>query len=120
MRIPALHESLSDVQAWLAQDTVLVVRAAERLVGAVRGSREGDVWRVGRLMVAPDLRGRGLGRWLLGRIEESAPDGVTSYALVTGAGSTRNQRLYKKAGYRSRGGAEPGVVAMSKPRRPIS
>jgi tRNA (guanine37-N1)-methyltransferase len=44
-----------------------------------------------------------------------APPGVTTYALFTGAGSTRNQRIYKKAGYRLRGELEPGVVRMTKP-----
>ena len=95
VHVPALHESLADVEAWVARDTVLVVRSAERLVAAVRASRAGDEWHIGRLMVAPDLQGRGLGRWLLARIEEEAPPGVTTYTLVTGAGSTRNQRLYK-------------------------
>ena len=68
-------------------------------------------------MVAPDLRGQGLGRWLLARIEEAAPPGVTSYELVTGAGSVRNQRMYKRAGYRLRGEVEPGVVRMTRTRR---
>ena len=84
----------------------------------MRASRDGDEWQIGRLMVAPDLQGRGLGRWLLARIEEEAPPGVTTYSLFTGAGSTRNQRLYKRAGYRLRGQVEPGVVRLTKPRPP--
>jgi tRNA (guanine37-N1)-methyltransferase len=117
VRIPALHESLDDVRAWTARDTVLVARSAGRLVGAVRASLDDETWEIGRLMVAPDLAGRGLGRDLLGRIEAMAPPGATSYALFTGAGSARNQRIYKKAGYRPRGEGGPGVVRMSKPRR---
>ena len=41
--------------------------AGGRLVGAVRGPAcdERHVWDIGRLMVAPDLQGRGLGRLLL-------------------------------------------------------
>ncbi|CAN5394197.1 hypothetical protein BH09ACT12_BH09ACT12_36390 [soil metagenome] len=117
VRVPALHESFDDLRAWLARDTVLVARSAGRLVGAVRASLDGDAWEVGRLMVAPDLAGRGLGRTLLERIEALAPTGATSYALFTGAGSTRNQRIYKKAGYRLRGEIEPGVVRMTKARR---
>lgn len=118
VRIPALHESPDDVRAWLARDTALVARVAGRLVGAVRASRDDETWEVGRLMVAPDLAGRGLGRELLARIEAMAPPGVTTYALFTGAGSARNQRIYKKAGYRLRGEIEPGVVRMTKPARP--
>ena len=67
-------------------------------------------------MVAPDLQGGGLGRVLLRAVEEAAPAEVTAYALFTGAGSTRNQRMYKKAGYRLTGTPEPGVVSMVKKR----
>lgn len=114
VRIPALHETYDDLRAWLARDTVLVARSAGRLVGAVRASFDGDAWEVGRLMVAPDVAGRGLGRALLERIEGLAPAAATTYALFTGAGSLRNQRMYKKAGYRLRGEIAPGVVRMTK------
>ena len=114
VHIHALHETLADVAAWAATDTVLVVRSAGRLIGAVRARRHGDVWDIGRLMVAPDLQGTGLGRLLLARIEDLAPADVTAYELFTGAGSDRNQRMYKKAGYRLRGGVEPGVVRLTK------
>ena len=114
VRIPALHETLDDLRGWIGRDTVLVARSAGRLVGAVRASLDGESWEVGRLMVAPDLAGRGLGRTLLERIEALAPAAATTYALFTGAGSARNQRMYKKAGYRLRGEIEPGVVRMTK------
>lgn len=112
--IPALHESLDELREWTARDTVLVARSGGRLVGAVRASLAGEAWEIGRLMVAPDLAGRGLGRALLEHIEALAPAAATTYALFTGAGSTRNQRIYKKAGYRLRGEPAPGVVRMTK------
>jgi tRNA (guanine37-N1)-methyltransferase len=74
------------------------------------------VWHVGRLMVAPDLQGGGLGRRLLEAVEAAAPAEATSYALFTGAGSKRNQRIYTKAGYRLAGSPTPGVVSMVKRR----
>jgi tRNA (guanine37-N1)-methyltransferase len=114
VRIPALHETYDELRDWIARDTVLVARSAGRLVGAVRASLDGEAWEIGRLMVAPDLSGRGLGRALLERIEALAPAAATTYALFTGAGSARNQRMYKKAGYRLRGEIEPGVVRMTK------
>ena len=117
VRIPALEESYDDLRAWLARDTVLVARVAGRLVGAVRGRAYDDTWEVGRLMVAPDLSGRGLGRMLLERIEAAAPATATTYELFTGTGSARNQRIYKRAGYRLRGETEPGTVRMTKPVR---
>jgi tRNA (guanine37-N1)-methyltransferase len=116
VEIDALTESYDDVRAWIADGTVLVLRSAGRLVGAVRGRLHGDTWDVGRLMVAPDLQGRGLGRLLLGAIEAAAPPEATGFELFTGAGSLRNQRTYKKAGYRHRGEIRPGVVRMTRRR----
>jgi tRNA (guanine37-N1)-methyltransferase len=114
--IPALEESLDDVRAWIREGTVLVGRSRGRLVGAVRGVLRDGVWQVGRLMVAPDLQGRGLGRRLLEAVEVAAAPEATSYALFTGASSRRNQKMYKKAGYRLAGSPSPGVVSMVKPR----
>ncbi len=114
VRIYALEETLDDVVDWTHSDTVLVVRSAGRLVGAVRARLDDETWDIGRLMVAPDLQGSGLGRVLLERIEGLAPAPTTGFVLFTGAGSERNQRMYRKAGYRLRGEAEPGVVRMTK------
>ena len=70
-------------------------------------------------MVAPDLQGAGLGRTLLEHIQAVAPEQATSYLLFTGAASARNQRLYKKAGFRLRSDlpAPAGTVVLSKRRR---
>ena len=114
--IDALTESYDDVRAWIGEGTVLVAHRAGRLVGAVRGRLHDALWDIGRLMVAPDLQREGLGRVLLERIEAAAPEGAVGFELFTGAGSLRNQRLYKKAGYRLRGERSPGVVRMTKVR----
>jgi ribosomal protein S18 acetylase RimI-like enzyme len=105
--IPALHESLDDLRAWLDEWSTWCVRIDGRLVGAVRAIRVGDVWEIGRLMVAPDLSGRGLGRRLLQHAEGEAPAGVTTIELFTGANSTRNIRMYQRAGYELTGAAAP-------------
>jgi tRNA (guanine37-N1)-methyltransferase len=115
--IDALTETFDDVRAWIGEGVVLVAHSAGRLVGGVRGRLREATWDVGRLMVAPDLQGRGLGRELLTQIESAAPPGVTGFELFTGAGSTHNQRVYRRAGYRMRGEIHPGVVRMTKARR---
>jgi GNAT superfamily N-acetyltransferase len=115
LAIPALHESLEEVRHGIAVQQTWVVRDGARLVGSVRGKVHGDAWEVGRLMVAPDLAGRGLGRFLLGWIEQHAPDDMTRFELFTGARSMRNQRIYGAAGYVLDHSAH-GVAHLSKPR----
>jgi len=117
--IPPLHETLEDTVRAITEQDVYVVRAAGRLVGSVRGRLTGITWEVGRLMVAPDLQGRGLGRQLLAHVEAVAPPAAEVYELFTGARSERNLKLYKKAGYRIRpdGAAPEGAVVLTKRRR---
>ena len=115
--IAALHESLDDVRAWIDDWATWCVRVGPRLVGAVRAKRVGDIWEIGRLMVAPDLAGQGLGGWLLRYAEAEAPDDVATIALFTGARSTRNIGMYERAGFRRTGApAPPGAVSLLKPR----
>ncbi|MFC7620925.1 GNAT family N-acetyltransferase [Microlunatus sp. GCM10028923] len=77
---------------------------------------------VGRLMVAPDLAGRGIGSALLGLIERAAPSDIERYVLFTGARSERNLRFYNRAGYTlappppSAAGHIAGAVFMTKQR----
>jgi GNAT superfamily N-acetyltransferase len=99
LAIPALHETLDDVERWVAEMEVWILRSAGRLVGGVRGHLLGTDWEIGRLMVAPDLNGRGMARWLLEHVEREAPPAVTRFALFTGRLSERNQRMYGRAGY---------------------
>ncbi len=122
VHIPALHESLDDVRAWMTEWDTYVVRRAGRLVAAVRGrldDADRTAWDIGRIMVAPDVQGEGIGRALLEHIQTVAPDEATSYVLFTGAGSERNIRMYKKAGFRLRADlpSPPGAVLLTKPRR---
>jgi tRNA (guanine37-N1)-methyltransferase len=118
--IPALAETVEDAVRGMEDWTTFVALAGGRIVGSTRGRLAGDgtVWDVGRVMVAPDLQGRGLGRYLLRLVEDAAPAEVTSYELMTGAHSVDNLRTYKKAGYRLRGPAPgpAGAVLLTKPR----
>ncbi len=116
---PALEESLAEAVRGIEEYTTFIARAGGRLVGSSRGRLGREVWDIGRVMVAPDLQGHGLGRHLLTLIEDAAPAEATSYQLVVGGHSTDNIRMYKKAGYRLRGPApgRPGTVAMTKPMR---
>jgi tRNA (guanine37-N1)-methyltransferase len=126
--VPPLVEELADVVAGLGEWTTYAVRVRTadgspgRLIGAVRGRLrpvDPTCWEVGRLMVAPDLQGRGLGRELLALGESPAPPSVTAYWLTTGLLEEGNQRFYKRAGYRPVPGEPtyPGAVDLTKRRR---
>ena len=121
LHLEALHEDLADVESWLEDSTTLVLRVGGRLVGAARGRRQadrpGETWELGRIMVAPDLQGRGIGRLLLEAIEQVAPPEATDFELVTGAGSERNIEIARRAGYRFVSpDAEPGTFRFGRPR----
>ena len=110
--IPPLVETLADVRQGLTEHTTWVLRAGHRLVGAVRARLEQDTWQIGRLMVAPDLQGRGLGGRLLAHAEAQAPGGTRRYAIFTGVGSRANLAWYRRAGYRpARGLGGPAQTA---------
>jgi tRNA (guanine37-N1)-methyltransferase len=102
MELPPLMQSYEELQASLEHATVLVARRRGRLIGSVRGeSWPDDVWYVGRLMVAPDLQGQGLGGRLMTEIEARAPGSTRSFRLVTGRASTQNIDFYRRRGYTS-------------------
>ncbi len=120
--IPPLVEGLEEVRAGITAFRTWVWRSSGRLVASVRARVAPDdahAWEIARFMVAPDLAGRGIGRELLAFAEAQAPQGIERFWLVTGARSERNQRLYRKAGYR-RGAGDPrypGTIEMVKERR---
>jgi tRNA (guanine37-N1)-methyltransferase len=117
---PALTEELDDVVAGLVDWSTLVARSGGRLVASGRGRLLDDgSWEVSRVMVAPDLVGRGIGRALVAAVEGLAPAGATAYRLMVAAGADRTRRMYRKAGYRE--SREPstveGAVVMTKARK---
>ena len=111
-------EDAATVADNLAEWTTHLFRSEGRLVGSVRvrtDPREPTTWQIGRLMVAPDLQGRGLGRALLAHAEGLAPADVRTFWLNTGADQERLLRIYKKAGYRVIGTGEgPGTVDLTR------
>jgi GNAT superfamily N-acetyltransferase len=115
LAIPALHEDLETVLGWIG--TAWALRDEGRLIGGVRASLQGRTWHIGRLMVAPDRRGEGLGRRLLAHVEAIAPAEATRFALFTGARSLANLAMYERAGYRRTGG-DDAVVHLEKAREP--
>lgn len=111
-RLPPLIETLDELLAELGQATALKATAGHRIVGAVRAHLEGSLLHVGRLAVAPDWQGRGIGSRLLTEVERKHSDQADSATLFTGHLSTANLALYTRRGYREQRREElrPGVT----------
>ena len=120
--IAPLVESLDQVRAVLSGDAVvLAARHGDRLAGAVRGQFNDRTCLVGRLVVAPDLQGQGIGTRLMRALEEEVVDRADLLVIYTGHLS--NLRLYRRLGYaetgRERIAAHLTLVHLRKPLRPV-
>jgi ribosomal protein S18 acetylase RimI-like enzyme len=111
--LPPLTETLDEVRAALSDPgtVVLVARLGHRLVGSVRARVTDRTGHIGRLSVAPDLQGQGLGGRLTSAIEQALAGRVDRFELFTGATSQANLRLYRKLGYVEAGWG-PGAAAV--------
>lgn len=99
--LPPLTQPLDDVADEIQAGRRLIALLGRRVVGSVRGLEGEGVLHVGRLAVAPDQQGHGIGTLLLAAVEDLAGPGVVAFALFTGAASQENVRLYESAGYRT-------------------
>lgn len=104
--LPPLTQSLAELVDELKQPAVTgsgLRDTGGRLVAAVRvrvASDDPRVAEIGRLVVAPDMQGRGLGSRLLHLVEDRLPSQVGTLRLFTGERSVGNLRLYSRFGYR--------------------
>lgn len=97
--LPPLTQSLASMHEDIAAMTVLVATRAESIVGSVRGWLGKGTCHIGRLIVAPQWQGQGIGTALLTAIEQRFLE-AASFELFTGSKSSGNLRLYQRLGYR--------------------
>ncbi len=99
--IPALTQTYEELIEDLQRDDVVTLGAwiGPRLVGSIRVGLEGAKATIGRLAVAPDLQGRGIGTKLLFAVLGYLPEDTTEVWVFTGQNSKHNIALYNKAGY---------------------
>jgi N-acetylglutamate synthase-like GNAT family acetyltransferase len=97
--IPPLMQTLSEIQAEFATSIFLTAQTDTRIIGSVRAFLETGICNIGRLMVHPDHRHKGIGTLLMKNIEASFPD-AKRFELFTGTKSIDNIRLYARLGYK--------------------
>ncbi|MET0734985.1 MAG: GNAT family N-acetyltransferase [Microbacterium sp.] len=98
--MPPLHQTLESLEAELHENLGLVALDGTRIVGAVRALLDGELLLIGRLVIAPDVQGRGIGSLLLSEVEaRGAEAGAVRAELFTGSLSEANLRLYQREGY---------------------
>ena len=97
--LPPLTQDIDSLREELRTSVVLKATVAEgRLVGSVRARVDNGIARVGRLIVQPELQGRGIGSQLLKAIE-AACVGAERFEIFTGSRSEATIRLYQRHGY---------------------
>ncbi|WP_460796572.1 GNAT family N-acetyltransferase [Microbacterium sp. GXF0217] len=96
--MPPLTQTLEELRAELTDADGWVARIGPRLVGAIRTRETSDLLLIGRIAIAPDLQGEGIGRTLLEAAESSSS--APQAELFTGSLSEANIRLYQDCGYR--------------------
>lgn len=99
--IPALTQTLDELLVDLASEDVVTLGAwqGHRLIGSIRVGLEDDKATIGRLAVAPDQQGRGIGTQLLFAVLGHLPENTKEVWVFTGRNSKHNIALYNKAGY---------------------
>jgi len=115
-----LTQTLEELEAELRDADGWVARVDGRLVGAIRTRESDGILLVGRISIAPDMQGEGIGRRLLEAAERASA--AREAELFTGSLSTANIRLYERCGYveseRIDHGDGTAQVFLRKPLRP--
>lgn len=98
--VPALMETyqhaVSDFENWNVFKTL---NDSGKIIASIRSRSVGNYIDVGRLMVHPDYRARGIASALLNEVDKLYPGKILE--LYTCTKSNTNIRLYERAGYKT-------------------
>jgi len=96
--LPPLTQTLPALRDEFTTSVFLKALAGNLLVGSVRAREVDGLCQIGRLIVDPQLQGRGIGTRLMRHVESLFPQAKT-FELFTGSRSEGNLRLYERLGY---------------------
>ncbi len=96
--IPPLKQTLEEVKAEFREGTIIIVKDGCKIIGSVRMKERDNTVYIGKLMVHPDYRRKGIGSSLLSEVEKIYP--LRRYELFTSTRSVDNILLYKSLGYK--------------------
>ncbi|XBH22193.1 GNAT family N-acetyltransferase [Jonesiaceae bacterium BS-20] len=99
--IPPLTQTLDELIEDLDRDDVVTLGAFEgpRLIGSVRVELEDGKATLGRLAVAPDKQGQGIGTQMMFAVLPHLPDETSEIWVFTGKDTKHSLSLYEKTGY---------------------
>jgi N-acetylglutamate synthase-like GNAT family acetyltransferase len=97
--IPPLTQTLEEIKEEFTENTFLKACEPDKIVGSVKVSINNENYEIGRLIVHPDLQGKGIGTQLMQAVEAEFPM-AKRFELFTGSKSVRNIHLYEKLGYK--------------------
>ncbi len=96
-----LTQTLPELEYELRENLGYVALRGDRLVGAARAVASDDMLLIGRIAIAPDQQGAGIGQRLLDALEHRGRElGCRVAELFTGSLSADNLALYTRLGYR--------------------
>jgi ech hydrogenase subunit C len=97
--VPALGQTMEEITVDFGRMIFLKAVVNGKIIGSIRGYRDGDTAHISRVVVHPYFQRRGLATRLVKQIEQEVGD-VRMYEGFTGHQSLRNIHLYEKMGYR--------------------
>jgi ribosomal protein S18 acetylase RimI-like enzyme len=98
--LPSLTQTPDNLKKEFTSKTIYKVTTDGKIIASIRCFVKDRALYIEKLMVDPDLQGRGIGTKIMHDIENRYAAVVNRYELSTGHKSARNLHLYKKLGYK--------------------
>lgn len=100
MMMPPMIQTLHQIEEEYQHGTVFFKYEKQNcIIGSVRGKLEGNICRIGRLVVKPEYQNQGIGKTLMLELESYFKRENCMFRIFTGEKSEHALGLYLKLGY---------------------